>query len=703
MSTSAPTPEPDPGVVTAPEATSGGPGRLVAVTTSALHAVAVVASLTVAVVIVGVPLAVAGRFTPVLLGVGVVPVTVLVHRALGPLVAREPTDRRTAAALLVALVVVGAAGIADLRHAGQHHATERDPGVYLETGLWLAGDGGLLVQGRSGPFLADDFVGAGAGFVERHDGSGRLEPQFPHATAVLVAVGGWLGPAAATRVVPALAAVALALWAILFSRLVPPWWATVAVVVVATNVAVFHFARDTFSEPVAALLLALVVLGLGDDRVGSWAGAGLALGAALAVRIDVVVVVVAVAGGLVVRAVRGGDRRHGTALVLAAVPGGVVAGVDLVTRSPAYLADKWGAVRPALELTPVLLALAGVGTAVVGTRIHTRVRGYAGRVIGPPGNRRRRVAAAALVSVVVAAVAWALFVRPGTVTMRGGVNGHVAGLQARDGLVVDATRTYGEQTLVWLTWYFGVPLVVLAVVGVAVHLWRSVVGGATSPLVGSVAVVMGLPSLLYLADPHISGDQIWAMRRFVPLTVPLLAVSAAAGAEALVALVGRLVGPAGRAPRGAERVTAVVLAALMVVPGLVVSVPLAGDRTLLWPTYALDGLCRALPDDAAVLVDRDRLLGEHLLRPLARSCGVPAAMGDVATVDLVALDRAWRAEGRRLVVVHDALVPVPDLVVDARVVLPVRQLEAAVERRPTRIEQGDRVVLVARPVGVDRR
>ena len=88
----------------------------------------------------------------------------------------------------------------------------------------------------------------------------------------------------------------------------------------------------------------------------------------------------------------------------------------------------------------------------------------------------------------------------------------------------------------------------LAALGLAILGWN----GLPRHLV-PLLLIGGLPALLYLPDPLVTGDHPWMVRRLVPAVIPLLAIAASLGARhlwwlgqkrSLVRL--RAVGPAAR-------------------------------------------------------------------------------------------------------------------------------------------------------------
>ena len=80
------------------------------------------------------------------------------------------------------------------------------------------------------------------------------------------------------------------------------------------------------------------------------------------------------------------------------------------------------------------------------------------------------------------------------------------------------TRRYYENSLVWHSWYLGPLALAAGIVGVAL-LTREVLRGRRGPI-GLVAVAFLPVAAVYLANPSIFPEQIWVMRRFLPLVIP---------------------------------------------------------------------------------------------------------------------------------------------------------------------------------------
>lgn len=136
----------------------------------------------------------------------------------------------------------------------------------------------------------------------------------------------------------------------------------------------------------------------------------------------------------------------------------------------------------------------------------------------------RRTIALAVVAAVFLLLAYAALVRP---------QAEPFALIQRYGHALDGTRDYREQSLLSLAAYLSWPVVLAAAFGTACAVWRILQGrGAPALLLVSLAFVP--PTLVLLANPHVSPDHFWAVRRFVPLAIPGVVLLAGYGVQALL-------------------------------------------------------------------------------------------------------------------------------------------------------------------------
>ncbi len=647
-----------------------------------------------------VPAVLAGWWTPVVAGLVVAAslaaVTLVLRRppgrTSGPATGREPAAagrwRATPPAVLLLAVAVAAGVWAGATRAEQV-VLRRDAGTYALFGQHLAQAHRARVDVRVGDLggptaLADDEITVSSpGFFEQGAGSGtHVVPQFLIGAPVWFSLGWWLGGWTGLLLVPAVAlGAALLAFGLLARRLVGPWWAVLATTALAVCQPVLHAGRSTYSEPFALLLLcagAAVLVDAGraapadrpqpdrpppdrrppdrppPDRQGP-AGrlgllAGLLLGGVGLVRVDALresALLLPLAALLAVR--RAGVARP--VLIGLGLSTGVAA-VAAVGLGRPYLGAIAGSLLPLLAGA---LALGGSSAAVVL---------LARRGVRLPGAVRARLPGALAGLVLLAGLG--LTSRPLWQVVRQSADDPgsrvVAGLQARQGSVVDGGRTYAEQTVTWVVWWIGVPAAVLALLALAGLAWRA--GRAWRderplPAWAGPALVAAGSIALTLYRPGITPDHPWADRRLVPVVLPAMVLLAVAGARAGLSLTARLL--ADRSPTARWRPVVVGAAAtgaagLLLVPPALASWPLAGQRTERGQVGALARACGSFgPDQTAILVD-NRAANEWT-QTLRGGCGVPTLVvrqvdgrpADPSAVARVA--RAVSAAGRRPVLV----------------------------------------------------
>jgi hypothetical protein len=250
-------------------------------------------------------------------------------------------------------------------------------------------------------------------------------------------------------------------------------------------------------------------------------------------------------------------------VLVGAAPGVLLGFADLWFYTGTYVADL--SMQLLLLLAGFLVAACiAVGGALVRLRGEQLVTG------------RRWVSRVAVAGAAVAAVALAtMATRPWWSVSHGPAdNGLVRGIQEREGSPIDGTRLYAEDTFQWLSWYYGWPLLLVGLGGLLAWL---VVGARRDTANLLWVAALFLPSaILYLFRPDITPDQIWAMRRFLPVVIPGLLLAATWVARRLAA-------------RG--RVGVVVAAGLVA-------------ATVVWPLTATEDVWTAKSKGGALLGNR---------------------------------------------------------------------------------------------------
>jgi hypothetical protein len=428
---------------------------------------------------------------------------------------------------LVLIVVLLAASASAGFFSAEHLMTDRDPGVYLGTARWLADEGTLLVSGTVGGFSGIEHATAASPSFFDTRGDDTIDPQFLHLLPVWGAVAHWVGgDQALLRINAVVIALALAAVWLFSATVMRPWFAVLATVSVAVMLPTIHFARDLYTEPMAMLFvfagLAFIGLARRAEQPGLSFIAGLAVGGVAMVRIDGWLVIAAVLAYVLAvwwRAAEAESRATIDRFVHWALLGmfasGTVAMFDAAVRSRPYFIMRGSQVTTMFGLLLLVVVLG-----VIGLSRPTPVR----RLIDCFADYRRALAWVIPIVVVVTA-GLLFFVRPMIQEVhRPTADPHIESLQEYEGIPIDGTRTYNERTVQWLSWYVGLAGLALGVIGLA-WMWR--LGILDSGELWPFLLVATMTTAVYVIRPSVAPDQLWAMRRFLPVVLPALAIGAA--------------------------------------------------------------------------------------------------------------------------------------------------------------------------------
>jgi len=598
----------------------------------------------------GLPLLLAGRYTPVAMLLLVVPVAAVVlwlglrrvpGRWPGTLPGQEPARTPWWAVAGVLAVAVGF-GVQQMIYHSQQIIIQLDPASYVQFATWVAHHGSLPIPQARAAF------GGTAGLLHFDSaayfqvGSGVV-PQFMAGLPMVLAAGIWAGgTAGAVATAPLLGACGVLTFGGLAARLIGPRWAPLAALVLAVSLPEQFTSRSTYSEPLAQILflggLCLVVDSLSSDgtaaRVLAALG-GLALGLTLLVRIDGVsdIMLVIPYGGLLLL----GRRPQAVPLLGGLVAGMLFGAADGLVLSRPYLVHIGSSLKPLVALFVLVAVLTALVVVVRWDR-------------GLPQIRAKWLLNAPAVLAVV--VLLGLLALP-----------YLKPLPRRpDGTVVTIAHSRGPEapylalSLHWVFWYIGVPAVLLAVAGAALLGRRCLQGRAPTWTLPLLVFAWVIVTVLY--RPAITPTQPWASRRLVPGVLPgfiLLAVWVAAW------LTGWLVRNGyGRVIRGglvAVCAVALVLPAATTTFGLKLrsggpaGISLAARGLAFRTTYAgeiaaVGRMCAALPRNSVVVVvdPRAALRFPEVVRGM---CGHPAARMTPRPGTVQQVVRGIRQAGRR--------------------------------------------------------
>lgn len=610
------------------------------------------------------------------------------------------------AAALMCAVAIGTV-LWNGANAGNHVTTDRDGGSYAVIATWISDHGSL--QEQVDPVWRDSGLPIRAASSAVYPLDNRtMEFQFAHLMPVLYAEAKDLGGESLMFRLPALLS-GLALLAIFAvgRRLVrDPWLLLAAVTTLGVGLPQLYIARDTLSETGSQFLLWAGLLGLlaAFDR-GTGRGAsgvavlsGVAVGATIATHIDapaffLLLPFVAAGAWLTGRPdVRRTLLRRGPLVLAGALPFVVLGVRDLQTRAGGYYGDLHHEVHQLYFAAEALTVLALV-VVVLAPRL-AALPALDGPRATLVRHRDRIACGVAVVLVLALVLAWT--VRPHFTQFGFPENNLIEELQRRENLPIDGTRTFGERTMIWMSWYVGPFLLAFAIIGAAL-LVRHLIRRPDLP-VALVLAVTGALTAVYLYNPQITPDQPWASRRFATASLPLIAIAATVGAGALVRWLAIRTSVA--------VVLRPVLAAAMVVPVLIYNHPLWSMSPSRGQLDALRLICARLGPDVALLFPDWDLGGADYTQALINTCGVPVASYKTQTsavdADVHTLAGTWQKQGRTLWVVGKepkALAGLttarpPELII--RVPMD-RDAEKTLQRRPNKLET-NYVVLYGAPV-----
>ncbi|NTW41586.1 MAG: hypothetical protein HGA44_17185, partial [Cellulomonadaceae bacterium] len=406
----------------------------------------------------------AGQFRPVVVAPSLIVVIIATWR-LTP--SERPATTPNVLGALAAVIAACAWLIMNVPYASRFVVVTRDPGFLTLQGLWLTTHASPQIPVGSAleaqDLIADAHVWTGAFPVF----DGYLYAQGAKLLPGLLALGGWFtGPPGVLAGNLVIGAVGLLAVYAFSRRLVGPWWALLPMVALGASMPMIAFSRAAYTEPLTmCLVFAGLTMSWSAFETRTWwrhALAGAMIGATALARIDGPATAIGlVAGmGLVAAAPLAWRQRSRQQAALAAAGLGaavmVLLGyVDLRWNSPGYLADL------ADELTLLTVALTATAVAALVLTLPRRWNPLRQLVL----HRRSQlgwaaVAAVSLAAIVLLSRSWWL---PGQHTDIGSAYAQVVGgLQEREGLAIDPSRSYDDWSVRWLAWYYGWPMVGLA-------------------------------------------------------------------------------------------------------------------------------------------------------------------------------------------------------------------------------------------------
>ncbi len=560
-------------------------------------------------------LAAIGGFRPgILLAIGVPLAVIAIARCWrNTRLHLNATPQDWAAAVLLAAATILYAGFPKESILG-----ERDEGIYVQHAMHLALTGGSSIDleplGIAGSSQA---VAIARGLQEPLPGiypttSEYWTFQFSSALPAWLAISKFLGGDWGLLRFNALVCLLNGLvFYLLAKRTLPPRsrvWALVALACYAFNPAQVWISRNTLSEPLSSLFLLSGLLAaylpIGTMlRRGLIAGA--LIGMATFVRIDGVVYPLAIAiawcSGRII-----GQRENTDRLLRDMLAGSTLMTVAALAYFQACVPQYFADLRK-FVLVACAICAGTVFLAALADRL---------------SRHRRRIprhAPAILFVFSIAVFTYAMWMRP---HLQPYSLIHSDLVPALDGL-----RDYREATLPNLAGYLGMPMLLFAALGLALFLSRLIPRGMRGAMATIICILL-IPTIIYLWNPMVSPDHIWASRRWVPAVIPCVLLLATVGIGSVTrhmpAKVGTIMAWG----------TALLLASFMLEKQR--DTLFMKEDTMLIPQVA--AIARFLPNDRPTYLIGMPTLGSALLTaygkpvlPLALSAG---GIQDAATLDI---------------------------------------------------------------------
>ena len=466
-------------------------------------------------------------------------VGVALWRAIRPTEAPSEADARAAKWSLggvAAWIVVG------IFFASEYLVVTRDPGFLSLTGVWLINHPTTDIPTRGAIEAAAQQPNVIADAWQAWNLSGDVvQPQGAKMLPAVLSVGGWVdgvtGVLATNIVIGGVGLLAVYLVA---RRLLGPLAALGPAALVALTVSHIGLSRSPYSEPLTLLLIVASIAwawrGLEEGRMCALVAAGATSGATALCRIDGGVYALGVFLG--VGAVCAWRGKKGIAPLLAfVIPQALMVGAgywSLWRWSTSYIERLGSEARTlgiAYSVVVVLVVVFQVAIAPFLGRVRTLVLAHRAGV-----SKIAAILTALAMVVLASRPLWMIDRRSTVGTTDQFTNSVVGQFQQAEGYPVDPTRTYAEHTITWLSYYLTWPVLALATLGLAIIVWRTF---TTRPVAVVFLGAFAVPTLVYLMRPAIVPDQLWAIRRFEPITLPGLAIAAGVGAWWLVGCVGR--------------------------------------------------------------------------------------------------------------------------------------------------------------------
>lgn len=562
----------------------------------------------------------------------------------------RPTGARDPRAALGGAIALGGATVwffANLRWAAEYLVVRRDPGFLTLSALWLTHHPSTDIPSSGAVAAAHGFPYLLADAPEAWNLNGdMIQPQGAKMLPALAAVGGWIGGETGVLYADlAVGAVGLLATYVLARRMMGPFAALVPALGLSLTVSHIWLSRANYTEPITMVLLLAALAwawqGVEHKRIGPLIAAGIASGSTFLARVDGPLFSLGVALGVAVALAvsrTGSLRWRSVAFVAFAASQAMLTlagNASLWRWSRAYV-ERLGAESGDLQIAYTFAIGLLVVVAVAAPIVQAWRRRHGAAPSSAPGplpkfaafvHTRLAITMGALTLLLLLALASRPLWMTAHTSPADFQVSYVAWVQGSQGLPVDGTRTYAENTITWVSYYLTWPVVLLGFIGFALAATRLGRGAAAwaVPFAGLL-----VPSLLYVVHPAIMPDQVWAIRRLAPSLVVGLLVFAAVAWQSIVS---RWVGPRFDRkvwPRRASIAIAAVIAAAPLTAWISVSQPTGwglGATSAIWVAEQrgardqVDTLCSYVDGRPVVLIGSSSYFGT-----IRVACNVPVVL-----------------------------------------------------------------------------
>jgi 4-amino-4-deoxy-L-arabinose transferase-like glycosyltransferase len=500
-------------------------------------------------------------------------------------------------------------------YASQHIQTDRDPATYATAAVWLVNNESLYIPKTE---LSQNFTAitdSSAGFISSKINDDDIHAQGSHLLPILLSLPAKiLGVSFVFKANAFIGAIALLAVFGVARFFVRDRWALLAPVVLGSTLPMIYFTRDTYTEPLMMAFvfagISLTIIAAAKSSTWLWAIAGITVGASALVRIDAPMVfpafIIAVAAYLIVaskndRLIKLKQTFIYMFLMLTLL---YIGFLDITNLSSAYYYSQRESII--FELIAIAVSLIGVAITVFiawNTKIFKHLNHFT-------KSWRGKAAFGSVIGLAVFLVIrplWMTGYRVSEISVTGE-------LQSKLGYAIDPARNYAEYTVEWLSWYAGIPLVIFGFIGAAL-IASKMLYSKNIKWVVLFAVVMSV-SIFYFMRPNITPDQIWAIRRFLPVVIPGFIVMGVYASEYIYNIIKNrnLLG------NHVFRYSWILFVILLIVPPIQSTRTFATVRTFVPQLSQVYAICDNLGQNS--VVGWVGMAGQHLIMPTRALCGV---------------------------------------------------------------------------------